>query len=281
MASFEKQITKKRSKFNPDVGLGASPASKVTYIMPTGDVRKVPGQNFLVMSYACPDGITRVRSPKGMVQKFSGTFATQTEANSHAEAIRNEDPRFDVFVVDLYKWGQVPLPEEERPFISSQYTDDMLTRIVSGLQRSMAQGKREMEERKARDRSKAEAAMQKVKGKDYKMPEKSAVLERHEAQLRKEREEEIKKAKEESRASRLSYSEDVIMNAVMQFCIDRSGAVIEPSTGSDFMKYLVEKVITSEAEMRRAREREIGRQDENPANFPSADELKKPPEEPK
>lgn len=43
-----------------------------------------------------------------------------------------------------------------------EYTDPLLTRAVAGLQRSMVQGKKEMQERKARDRAKAQEAMRKV-----------------------------------------------------------------------------------------------------------------------
>jgi len=149
--ALQKQIKKKRGKFCPEVGGGSlcpmgadGVQGKVTHIMPAGDIRRVPGQNYMVLSYATPDGTTKVRSPRGMVMKFSGAFSDEKKAGEHAQDIRNEDPRFDVFVVDMYKWGMVPLPEEEKPFVTRKYADEMLTRIVSGLQTSMEQGKREM-----------------------------------------------------------------------------------------------------------------------------------------
>jgi len=144
--ALKKQLQKKRGKFCPEVGGGSvgTAQGKVTHIMPTGDIRRVPGQNFLVFSYATPDGATKVRSPRGMVMKFSGAFPDEKRAGEHAELIRNEDPRFDVFVIDMYKWGMVPLPEDEKPFVTRRYADEMLTRIVSGLQNSMEQGKKEM-----------------------------------------------------------------------------------------------------------------------------------------
>lgn len=144
---LDKQLKKKRGKFGPisaGVEAGGAAGGRSTHIIPKGDIRRVPKQNYLVLSYATPDGTTVVRSPRGMVMKFSGAFDTLPEAEKHAEAIRNEDPRFNVFVVDLYKWGVVPLPKDEEPFISRKYADEMLTRIVGGLQASMEQGKKEM-----------------------------------------------------------------------------------------------------------------------------------------
>ena len=275
--ALNKQLRKKRGKFCPEVGGGAMGGSgKVTHIMPSGDIRRIPGQNFLVFSYATPDGTTKVRSPRGMVMKFSGAFPDEKRAGEHAEMIRNEDPRFDVFVIDMYKWGMVPLPEDEKPFVTRKYADEMLTRIVSGLQNSMEQGKKEMEERKERDRKRAEDAMRKATGRpDYEMPEKSDVLLGYEDEVKEKRAAASKEAEEagEPCSARIMHSEQDIMNILMQYCIDRSGCVIDSGTGADLMKFFIEKSIERDAQMMRAVERE--RPDEDPKNMPSADEVKR------
>lgn len=259
---FQKQMKIKRGKFCPEVGAVAPAGGKAVHIIPDGDKRRVPGQHFLVMSYATPDGSTKVRSPRGMVQKFSGCFDTLAAAEAHADAIRREDPRFDVYVVDLYEWLQVPMPDEEKHFVKRKYVDDMLTRIVTGLQNSMEQGKKEMDERKARDRSKAEAAIRAVKGPDYKMPEKSDLLLKYEEEIRKKREEEEKKAEEELRECRIMHSENDIANIAMQYFVEHAGEVIDAGSGSSFMKYFIMKTIERGAEMARAKDRE--RQDDGP-----------------
>jgi hypothetical protein len=266
MSVLERQIEKKRQKFAPVAGGGVSSTSGSTqYILPSDDIRRIPGQNFLVLSYACPDGVTRVRSPKGMVMKFSGTFPTLAAADEHANAIRNEDPRFDVFVVDLYKWGQVPMPDEEKPFVTRRYTEEMLTRIVAGLQHSMVQGKKEMDERKARDRAKAEAAMRRAKGdSEYKMPEKSKLFMRYEADVRKEREDEEKKARDENRCKKILYDEETVLSTLIEFCVDNLGKTIDAGTATAYLKYLVEKSIEREAQRRKVHDREIGKEDEHP-----------------
>lgn len=266
MSTAAKQVAKKKRNRLPVEALmgpikaaaegAAAEAPQVNYITAMEDVHKLPNQRFLVLSYVCPDGITRVRSPKNLLFKFSGTLPDLPSAKLHAEAIRNEDPRFDVEVVDLYKWGQVPMPNEEKSFVPRHYADEMLSKIVSGLQNSMMQGKKEMDERKAKDRAKAEAAMQRAKGKDYKMPEKSEVYKRYEEEQRKLREEEERQAEKEMRARRITHTEDVIADVSMRFFVENAGKVIDAGTGAAFMRYFVDKTIDIKARLQQAEDRE-------------------------
>ncbi len=86
----------------PDVLAAAYKGSQQTgrYIIAGDDIHRPPGpeQNFLVMSYVTPDGSTRVRSTKNLLQKFSGTFRLESDAREHAKVIRDENPIFDVQV---------------------------------------------------------------------------------------------------------------------------------------------------------------------------------------
>lgn len=274
---LDKQLKKKRGKLIPIAGIAAEAAGvgatgTVSHVIPKDDVRRVKNQKYLVLSYATPDGTTVVRSPKGMVMKFSGAFLDFADAEDHAKHIRAEDPRFDVYVVELYKWGMVPLPKEEAPFVQRNHTDEMLTRIVSGLQTSMEEGRREIAERKMKDRERAMEEMRKTKGADYVMPEKSKLLEKYETEILKAREEEEKKAKEENRAKMIFHNEDDIMNVMIDFCVANSGAVIGAGTCSDFMKFFVEKSVARMAQIRRAEDRE--RQEDNPEYLPSHQEVR-------
>lgn len=153
--------------------------------------------------------------------------------------------------------------------MAKEFTDPLLTRAVAGLQKSMVQGKRELEERKARDRAKAEAAMQKVRGKDYKMPEKSADLLSIEAKIKKEREDEEANAASENRANRVMFDMSQISNIIMMYCTENVGKNIDMNTGSVIMKYFSEKSIELEAQVRRAKASEF--QDEVPSELPSAE----------
>jgi hypothetical protein len=274
MSSYcEKQLKKKRGKLCPEVGAGSlfpptvdenGVRKAAPHIMPKGDVRRVPGQNFIVYSYATPDGTTAVRSPRGMVIKFSGCFDKVEDACKHAKDIAAEDTRFDVFVSEMYEWGTVYLPKDEAPFVRRKYADEMLTRIVSGLQDSMEQGKREMDERKERDRRRAEEAMRAAKhDPDYVMPEKSDMLKEYEKKVEEER----SKAVAERGEYALVHTEQDISNIAMQFFVQNAGAVIDAGTGAAFMKYFIEKTVEREAQLARARDHE--KPDTDPKNIPA------------
>jgi hypothetical protein len=243
------------------------------HILPSGDIHRPPGseQNFLVLSYVTPDGSTRVTSLKGICFKFSGTFRLLEDAKNHAQTIRDENPMFDVSVVDLYTWGVIPLPDEERPFVAKEYTDPLLTRAISGLQKSMTQGKKELEERKARDRAKAEAQMQKVRGKDYKMPEKGADILALEEKVKKERKAEEEAAAAEHRESQVVFNMSQISNIIMTYCTESIGKSIDMGSGVAIMKYFTDKSIELEAQYRRAKASEF--QDEAPGLIPTAADL--------
>lgn len=157
-----------------------------TYV-PGEDIHRVKGQNFSVISYCCPEG-TRVRTTNGIAIKLSGSFGTEEEANKHAEIIRNEDPHFDVSVVSNHIWGTIPMPESERKFVDSRYANELVSRTIRGLHDSLVRGQRNVEERKQADFKKAEEEMKKIKGDDYKMPEKSAQLEQLEKEISEKKE---------------------------------------------------------------------------------------------
>jgi hypothetical protein len=95
-------------------------SSDVDFVMPQPDKARVPGQNFFVFSYAAPEG-ARVRC-RNIAIKPSGMFNTLIEAQKHAQIIRDEDPRFDVHVIEL-GWVVIPIPEDVKPLIHKEYTD--------------------------------------------------------------------------------------------------------------------------------------------------------------
>jgi hypothetical protein len=120
----------------------------------------------------------------------------------------------------------------------------------------MEQGKKEIEERRIRDRLKAEAAMKAVKGPDYKMPEKSDLLLRYEKAAREKREAEEKEAAEKLNEYRVMHAENDIANISMQFFTENVGKVVDAGMGASFMKYFIDKIITQEAEKARAADRQ-------------------------
>lgn len=270
-STLERQIEKKKIARGKLAAVsGGPPGAK--HITPGEDIRRVPNQRFLVLSYVTPDGSTRVRCPEGLMMKFSGAFQEEKDAWDHAEAIRNEDQRFDVDVVDLYRWGRIPLPESQKPFVKRIYPSEVMTKLVSGMQTTMVQGRKEVEERKAKARAKAEEAMKEKMGADYKMPEKSKELKDYEEEVRKERDAQDALARSQGKESCRRYLEKEIMDITTEFFIDHEGETIDVGTSVAFMRNLIEKSIEREAALLRSTKKE--RSGEMP---PSAADLDKMP----
>jgi hypothetical protein len=250
--------------------------SKGKVMIPQGDIHRRPDQNFFVLSYCTADGATRVKSVKDLAMKFSPAFETQEEAEKWAQIIRDENPIFDVKVVSMYEWGTVPLPDEQRPFVKSVYASEIMTRAMAGLQRSMIHGKKEIDERKGREMAAAERAMQKVKGKDYKMPEKSRELREIEERIKSEREQKEKAATSKQEAASIIGSDEVkftlsmITDIIMNYCKEHYGETIEPLTGAQMTQYISKSSLELEAQIRRAKASEFA--DEDPKNIPTAQE---------
>ena len=240
-------------------------------MVPDGDVHRHPHQNFAVLSYCTADGSTRVKSVKDLAMKFGPGFETEEEAGTWAQIIRDEDPRFDVKVVDMYEWGTVPLPEDQRPFVKSIYANEILSRSMSGLQRSMIKGKKEIEERKTREMAAAERAMQKVRGKDYKMADKSTELLAMEKKVADERAATKPDDFEVIGSCDVKFSMAEMTELIMEFCKDHDGEAIDPMTAAMMSKFIARKSIEIEAQIRRARAAEF--HEEDPRLIPTSAEI--------
>lgn len=247
---LRKQLDKKKLVAEALKRSGTDDSKVGGVIVASGDVHRTPGQNFLVLSYVLPDGGTKVKSLKNILFKFSGCRETEAQAREYAKVIRDENPLFDVFVVDTGKWGVCPLPQEERQFLDVQYVNPLLTRSMSRIHDTMAQSKKEMDDRKARDRAKAEALMRKTKGPDYVMPEKSAELQSIEDELRKKRDDEEAAALNESRESEITYTYSQISDLTMQWCLDNNQDAV--GIGASLVRYIAEKMLERQAEMVRS-----------------------------
>ena len=81
----------------------------------------VPGQKFAVISIA-----SVVRSKVAL--KIFGAFATQDEAKALSCLVRDDDPSWNVHVVDMYKW--LPLPPDLSLIDESHYLDEGLDSFI-------------------------------------------------------------------------------------------------------------------------------------------------------
>jgi hypothetical protein len=107
------------------------------------DYTTVPGQAFACLSIVGPDSPQK-NEKQGI--KIRGAFATRDEAANHAKRLQKEDPTFDIYVVDLYKW--LLIPPDPTKIEDVHYTNDKLEEIMSGYKENQAQAARMFNERK-------------------------------------------------------------------------------------------------------------------------------------
>jgi hypothetical protein len=208
---------------------GDQTSKDVDFVLPKPDAQKVQGQEFWVLSCCAPEK-TRVRS-KNICIKNSGCFPTLELAEAQAKKIRDEDPRFNVDVVSMYEWGSVPISEELKPLIKKNYTDVYMTRVMKGLQQSMSQSKKEMDERIKRDRDRAEQEMRKKHGPDYVMPSSKPDSVKKYEEVIVERDEKV---------DEMQFGQRELMESFASFMSVNQGK-IEPKAAGEFMRFLEAK----------------------------------------
>jgi hypothetical protein len=108
------------------------------------DYTTVPGQIFACLSIIGPEAPQK--SDKFGI-KIRGAFGTRDEAANHAKRLQREDPTFDIYVVDMYKW--LLIPPDPTKIEDVHYTNEKLEEIMSGYKENQAQAARMFSERKA------------------------------------------------------------------------------------------------------------------------------------
>ena len=108
------------------------------------DYTTVPGQVFACLSVVGPEAPQK-NDKFGI--KIRGAFATRDEAANHAKRLQKEDPTFDIYVVDMYKW--LLIPPDPTKIEDVHYTNEKLEEIMTGYKENQAQAARMFQERKA------------------------------------------------------------------------------------------------------------------------------------
>jgi hypothetical protein len=108
------------------------------------DYTTVPGQIFACLSIIGPEAPQK--SDKFGI-KIRGAFGTRDEAANHAKRLQREDPTFDIYVVEMYKW--LLIPPDPTKIEDVHYTNEKLEEIMSGYKENQAQAARMFSERKA------------------------------------------------------------------------------------------------------------------------------------
>ena len=107
------------------------------------DYTTVPGQLYACLSVVGPE--CPQKNDKFGV-KIRGAFSTRDEASNHAKRLQKEDPTFDIYVVDMYKWLLIP-PDREA-INDVHYQNEKLEEIMQGYKENQIQAARLFEERK-------------------------------------------------------------------------------------------------------------------------------------
>src|SRR5210317_503029 len=109
----------------------------------TQDYTTVPGQLFACLSIVGPEAPQK-NDKFGI--KIRGAFANRDEAAHHANRLQKEDPTFDIYVVDMYKW--LLIPPDPTAIDDVHYTNEKLEEIMSGYKENQSQAARMFQERK-------------------------------------------------------------------------------------------------------------------------------------
>src|SRR6056300_1329655 len=107
------------------------------------DYTTVPGQIFACLSIIGPEAPQK-NDKFGI--KIRGAFSTRDEAANHAKRLQKEDPTFDIYVVDMYKW--LLIPQIPQRIENVHYPTAKLEEIMSGYKENQAQAARMFQERK-------------------------------------------------------------------------------------------------------------------------------------
>jgi len=108
------------------------------------DYTTVPGQVFACLSIIGPEAPQK-NDKFGI--KIRGAFSTRDEAANHAKRLQKEDPTFDIYVVDMYKW--LLIPPDPNKIEDVHYTNEKLEEIMSGYKENQSQATRMFQERKS------------------------------------------------------------------------------------------------------------------------------------
>ena len=107
------------------------------------DYTTVPGQLFACLSVVGPEAPQK-NDKFGI--KIRGAFSSRDEAASHAKRLQKEDPTFDIYVVDMYKW--LLIPPDPLKIEDVHYQNEKLEEIMSGYKQNQADAARLFNERK-------------------------------------------------------------------------------------------------------------------------------------
>jgi hypothetical protein len=199
------------------------------------DYTTVPGQVFACLSIVGPDAPQK-NDKFGI--KIRGAFATRDEAANHAKRLQKEDPTFDIYVVDLYKW--LLIPPDPTKIDDVHYTNDKLEEIMTGYKENQAQAARMFNERKQGMVDKSGYAPGDDNSTFYTKPDEAPIS--HPAEVL----ERLKKEKPDANMEDLVKEADEIVNQEMK---DRQKQREEAAKASEMSEIKEEEEASTEAKI--------------------------------
>ena len=107
------------------------------------DTIQIPGQKYALISVVSP---TSNQKNDMCGVKIRGVFDEIESAKIQAKKIQANDPLFDVYLVELYKW--LPIPPNTEAIENQEYQDEVLNTIISKHAEEQLKAKEFFEQRK-------------------------------------------------------------------------------------------------------------------------------------
>ncbi|MDD5753504.1 MAG: hypothetical protein PHN45_01960 [Methylococcales bacterium] len=221
--------------------VGFQPAG-TEYVRPVPDPIEVPNQKFWVISYVT-SSTEGIRSKNTMV-KCSGAYEKFEDADKRANEIRQNEPRINVFVVDMYVFLTVPIPKEIFEGLRKHYMDEKLDRIMYENYLEVQRERKRMDERIMSDKKKAIQNMRTLTGNESYTPTDHTEF----IQQQLKQESELAKSKKNEQLKFQSSDIVGVLDKIIQ-SVDKSKEDTVKAFATELLEKLVQQKIERKAEM--------------------------------
>lgn len=152
--------------FNPIRDGPPSMPSVEELVKPDPSALRVKKQKFAVISYMAPGGAEGTSEERYVPQKsdwvhlkIRGVFKSEAKARDHATFLIAKDPFFDIHIVPLYQW--VDIPPRKEPDL--EYTQKDLKETMAAVKKTRDADREEMDTRVADAVKKSAADMERMR----------------------------------------------------------------------------------------------------------------------
>jgi hypothetical protein len=106
----------------------------------------INSQKFCVISYVLPQ---EVKNGKTVMLKVRGTFSSPEDANNHIKKLQKIDKYFNLYLVEVGKWGALLTPEEIKKLeVDTVYNNETLNEFMKDYKAQKDKSDLEFEQRK-------------------------------------------------------------------------------------------------------------------------------------